>query len=87
MIPGTLRSGRSFGRSVYVEGFYSSSVSVFRLTESGGYRIDSYPKTRRFGFSSVLNVLKTTAIQLTAERTIGNLYKEFRFLGGISYRF
>jgi hypothetical protein len=79
--------GRNFGRSVYVEGFYSSSVSVFRLTESGGYRIDSYPKTQRFGFSSVLNVFRTASIQLTAERTVGSFYREFRFLGGISYRF
>ena len=79
--------GRSFGRSVYLEGFWSSSVSVFRLTESGGYRIDSYPKTSRFGFSSVVNVLRTMTLQLTAERTVGSFYREFRFLGGVSYRF
>jgi hypothetical protein len=79
--------GRSFGRSVYLEGFWSSSVSVFRLTESGGYRIDSYPKTSRFGFSSVVNVLRTMTLQLTAERTGGSFYREFRFLGGVSYRF
>jgi len=79
--------GRSFGRSVYVEGFYSSSVSVFRLTESGGFRIDSYPKTNRFGFSSVLNLFRTMTFQLTAERTTGNAYSEYRFLGGVSYRF
>ncbi len=79
--------GKNFGRTVYVEGFYSSSVSVFRLTESGGYRIDSYPQTNRFGFSSIVNLFRTATFQLTAERTTGNAYKEFRFLGGISYRF
>ncbi len=79
--------GKNFGRTVYVEGFFSSSVSVFRLTESGGFRIDSYPKTNRFGFSSVVNLFRTMTFQLTAERTTGNAYGEFRFLGGVSYRF
>jgi len=79
--------GRNFGRTVYVEGFYSSSVSVFRLTESGGFRIDSYPKTQRFGVSSVVNLFRTMALQFTAERTTGNSYGEFRFLAGASYRF
>ena len=79
--------GRNFSRSFYVEGFYSSSVSVFRLTESGGYRIDSYPRTQRFGLSSVLNLFRTATAQLTAERTIGNAFKEYRFLAGLSYRF
>jgi len=79
--------GRNFGRSVYIEGFYSSSVSVFRLTESGGYRIDSYPRSRRFGVSSVLNVFRTASLQFTAERTLGDTYNEYRLLSGISYRF
>jgi hypothetical protein len=79
--------GRNFGRSLYAEAFYSSSVSVFRLTEGGGYRIDSYPKTKRFGLSSILYFGRTAALQLTVERTIGDSYGEYRALAGMSYRF
>jgi hypothetical protein len=78
--------GRNFSRTLYVEGFYSSAVSVLRLTASG-FRIDSYPRTQRFGFSAIWNALRTASLQFTAERTLGDQFKEYRGLAGISYRF
>lgn len=79
--------GRNLSRTLYVEGFYSSAVSVFRLTASGGFRIDNYPRTQRFGFSTVWNILRMASLQLTAERTLGDQYKEYRGLAGLSFRF
>ena len=79
--------GRNLGRNIYLEGFTSSSVSIFRLTQNGGYRIDSYPRSRRFGISSVLNLRRTASLQITAERTVGGTYNEYRLLAGMSYRF
>jgi len=79
--------GRNFGRGLYLEGFFSSSVSVLRFTESGGYRIDSYPRTRSFGISSVLNLFRTASVLITIERSLGNDFSEYRYLTGVSYRF
>jgi hypothetical protein len=79
--------GRNISRALYVEGFYSSAVSVFRLTAGGGFRIDHYPQTQRLGFSMIWNVLRTAALQLTAERTLGDQYQEYRGLAGLSFRF
>ena len=79
--------GRNFGRYLYVEGFYSSSVSVLRLSEGGGYRIESYPRTHHYGVSSVINLFRTSSLLLTLERTHGSDFSEVRFLSGITYRF
>ncbi len=79
--------GRTFGRGVYFESFYASSVSVLRFTDLNGLSVETYPKTRRFGVSSVLNVWRTASILFDAERTTGDDYGEYRLLAGLTYRF
>jgi len=79
--------GKNITRNLYLEGFFSSSVSVFRLMGGTDYRIESYPRTRRFGLSSILNIARVASLQVTVERTTGDRYGEFRLLSGLSYRF
>jgi hypothetical protein len=79
--------GKNISQNLYLEGFFSSSVSVFRLMGGADYRIESYPRTLRFGLSSILNIARVASLQVTAERTTGDRYSEFRLLSGLSYRF
>jgi hypothetical protein len=79
--------GKSFGPKVYLEAFYSSSISVFRYLGNGTYELQSYPRTNRFGLSSVLNILPMFTLLVTAESTSGDRFKELRFMSGLTYRF
>ncbi|MDH4197219.1 MAG: hypothetical protein OEW05_07430 [Candidatus Aminicenantes bacterium] len=79
--------GRTFGRTIYLESFYSSSVSVLRFSGQDGLWVETYPKSRRFGVSSVLNVWRTASVLIDAERTTGDAYSEYRILAGLTFRF
>jgi hypothetical protein len=79
--------GKSFGSKVYLEAFYSSSISVFRYLGNGSYELQSYPRTNRFGMSSVLNILPMFTLLITAESTSGDRFKETRIMSGLTYRF
>ena len=78
--------GKTFGRSLYLEGFYSSSVSVLRYF-GGQVQVESRPHTDLYGLSSVIYFHRRVSLLLTLERTSGDLPGETRALSGISYRF
>ncbi len=78
--------GKTFGRSFYLEGFYSSSVSVLRYF-GGQVQVESRPHTQLFGLSSVIYLKRRVSLLLTLERTSGDLPSEVRALTGVSYRF
>jgi len=79
--------GRTFGRRLYIEGFYASSVSVLRYFGANSLKVDTYPRTQRFGLSSVLTLWRTASVLVDAERTAGDDYWEYRLLTGLRYRF
>jgi hypothetical protein len=78
--------GKTFGRSFYLEGFYSSSVSVLRYFGSQ-IQVESRPHTELFGLSSVIYLKRRVSLLLTLEKTSGDLPGELRALTGVSYRF
>ncbi len=78
--------GKTFGRSLYLEGFYSSSVSVLRYFGSQ-IQVETRPQTDRIGLSSVIYLQRRVSLLLTLERTSGDLPSEVRALTGVSYRF
>ena len=78
--------GRMFGRSLYLEGYYSSSVSVLRYF-GGQVQLETRPRTELFGLSSIFYLTRRASLLLTLERTSGDLPGEIRALTGVSYRF
>jgi hypothetical protein len=78
--------GKTFGRSVYLEGFYNSSISVLRYF-GGDIGIVRRPRTDRFGCSSNIYFTRSVSLLLTLERTSGDDLSETRLLAGFSYRF
>jgi hypothetical protein len=79
--------GKTFGRRLYVEAFYASSVSVLRYFGANSLKVDTYPRTQRFGVSTVLTLWRTASFLVDAERTAGGDYREYRLLTGLRYRF
>ncbi len=78
--------GRTIGRSVYLEGFYHSSVAVFRLA-NGDINIERRPHTDLFGLSSNVYLARRLSLLLTFEHTADDSSYENRLLSGLSYRF
>jgi len=78
--------GKMFGRSLYLEGFYSSSVSVLRYF-GGQVQVETRPRTDLYGFSSIFYLTRRTSLLLTLERTSGDLPAETRAMTGLSLRF
>jgi hypothetical protein len=64
--------GKTFGRRLYLEGFYSSSVSVLRFF-GGQVQVETRPHTDLYGLSSVVYVARRASLLLTLERTSGDL--------------
>ena len=78
--------GKTFGRSLYLEGFFSSSASVLRYFGSQ-VQVETRPHTNIFGLSMVVHLQRRISLLLTLERTSGDLPEEVRALTGVSYRF
>jgi len=78
--------GKTFGRSLYLEGFYSSSVSILRYF-GDDFQVETRPHTDLYGLSSVFYMTRRASLLLTLERTSGDMPGETRLLTGISYRF
>lgn len=78
--------GKTIDRSLYLEGFYNSSVSVLRYYGSQ-VQVETRPQTDLLGLSSVIYLKRRVSLLLTLERTWGDLPSELRALSGISYRF
>jgi hypothetical protein len=78
--------GKMLGRSLYLEGYYSSSVSVLRYF-GGQFQVETRPRTDLYGLSSVFYMTRRASLLLTLERTSGDLPGETRVLTGLSYRF
>jgi len=78
--------GRNVGRNVYLEAYYSSSVSVFRIINNT-WSVEMRPKTSRYGVSSVIHLLRSASLLVAVDRLGDDFSKEISLLTGISYRF
>jgi len=78
--------GKMLGRSVYLEGYYSSSVSVLRYF-GGQVQLATHPRTNLFGLTSTISLTRRTNLLLTIDRTSGDFPSETRALTGVSLRF
>jgi hypothetical protein len=79
--------GHSVGRTVYLSGDYTSSLSVVNFTGADGeILIDTRPRTTRISGSGIVNVGRSTALLFTVERTADQGRSDLRLLAGASYR-
>ncbi|OGD36653.1 MAG: hypothetical protein A2V45_04685 [Candidatus Aminicenantes bacterium RBG_19FT_COMBO_58_17] len=78
--------GKTLGRSLYLEGFFSSSVSILRYFGSQ-VQLETRPRTELFGLSSIFYLTRRASLLLTIERTSGDFPGETRAMTGVSYRF
>lgn len=89
---GTYRSdyvsvGRQVGRSVYLTGDYTTSLSIVQFSRGDGLLIEERPTTKRLSLTGSINVGPATMLQVTMDRTWDSSYRDLRFLSGIAYRF
>jgi hypothetical protein len=79
--------GRQFGRSVYVSGEYTTSLSKVRFLRSDGVLIETRPHTKQFGGTATINLGGSMSLQLTLEQTLDDSVSEFWMLSGLTFRF
>jgi hypothetical protein len=82
-----LTLGRSIGSMVYLSGGYSSSLSIFRLVDSGGYVVENRPRTNRYFGSGMFYLTRRIALVVNGERLRDGTFTEMRWMSNISYRF
>ena len=79
-------AGRQVGRTVYVSGDYSTSLSVVRFSRSDGITIETRPHTTRFAGTTTVIVGRSISLLATVEHTRDDQVREFRVLSGLTYR-
>jgi hypothetical protein len=79
--------GKTLGRAVYLSADYTSSLSILRLTDSGGVTVESRPSTKRYSLSSTINLSRAISVLLTGERLAELTGHEDRGMLGLSFRF
>ncbi len=79
--------GRQIGRTVYVSGDYSTSLSIIRFSRSDGILIEQRPETRRLSAATTINVNRTISLMTTVDRTTDQTSQDVRVLSGMTYRF
>ena len=78
---------RQIGRRVYATVDYSTSLALVQYSRSDGLTVELRPHTTRVGGSANINLTRMIALLATAERTLDDDAREFRFMTGLSYRF
>jgi hypothetical protein len=78
--------GRSIGRSVYVSGDYSTSLSVIRFQRSDGLIIETRPSTRRYSGNASATLTRNASLQFTADYSRDDGLHELRLMTSLSYR-
>jgi hypothetical protein len=79
--------GKTLGRAVYLSADYTSSLSILRLTDSGGVTVESRPSTKRYSLSSTINLSRVISVLLTGERLAELTGHEDRGMLGLTFRF
>ncbi len=78
--------GHQVGRSVYLSGDASTSLSVVRFSRSDGITIETRPHTTRFSGTATVYVGRSVSLLATVERTGEDHMHELRVVSGITYR-
>ena len=78
--------GRQVGRTAYISGDYSTSLSVVRFSRGDGITIESRPHTTRLSGMATVNITRGLSLLVTVERTNLDQGHEFRVLSGLTYR-
>lgn len=78
--------GKMLGRSVYVSGDYSSSLSVVRLTGNDGVAIESRPWSRRVSGNVSATVNRHVSLLGVVDYTKDQALSDLRMMAGITYR-
>jgi hypothetical protein len=79
--------GRQIGRSLYVSGDYSTSLSLLRFSRSDGLLVELQPHTRRLSGTATMNLPASTSLMLTIDRTTDGSSADLRLMAGVTYRF
>jgi len=79
--------GASLSRAVYLSVDYTTSLSILSFTSTGGVVVESRPETKRYSFSSTINVSRALSLLLTAERFLEDTGHEDRAMAGFVLRF
>jgi len=78
--------GRGIGRSAYVSGDYSTSLSVIRFQRSDGLIIETRPSTRRYSGSASATLTRNASLMFTVDYAKDTGMTEIRMLTSLSYR-
>ena len=81
-----LSVGRQAGRSAYVSGDYSTSLSVIRFSQSNGLVIETRPHTSRISGTVTVNLNRAWSLMGMLEHTSETGFGETRALTGLTYR-
>ena len=78
--------GRSIGRSLYVSGDYSTSLSTLRLLRSDGVALETRPWTRRFSGNVAATINRQFSFIGVVDYSMDEAMNDLRVMTGISYR-
>ncbi len=78
--------GRGVGRSLYLSGDYTTSLSVIQFLRSDGIVIETRPRTKRYAGSANATLSRQFSLMVSADVTRDDVQQEWRLLSGLSYR-
>ena len=78
--------GRAIGRSLYVSGDYSTSLSTLRLLQSDGVAIETRPWTRRVSGNVSATINRQFSFVGVVDYSLDETLKDLRVMTGITYR-
>jgi hypothetical protein len=79
--------GRSIVPKLYLTGEFNSSVSTLRLLSNNDLSVVSRPRTHRYAVSGTLRVTRSASVLMSAERYDDQYQREYRIMGGLTFRF
>jgi hypothetical protein len=65
---------------------YSTSLVVLSFTRNDGLLIESRPRTRRIGASTVVTLTRAVSLLATVDRTTDGSVRDLRLTTGLTYR-
>ncbi len=79
--------GRSLGSKLYLSAEYSTSLSVVRVTDSGGTVVENKPRTKRYGVNGSWNINRRYSLLFAAEELRDDSTTDDRLMLGLTIRF
>lgn len=79
--------GRTIGSRFYIAAEYSTSLSIVRVTDSGGTTIENRPRALRYGVNGSWNINRRYSMLFSAEELQEDLSTDDRLMLGLTIRF